>query len=71
MNRTEMMTLNRLLTAPEVAHWLAVSPSWIRDHASGRRRPVLPSIKIGRSMRFEEKSITEWLEVLHRDGRAA
>ena len=40
------MTTERLMTAPQVAEWLCVSPGWVRDHASGRRRPVLPGVEI-------------------------
>ena len=45
MEVLDRMTIpaTKLLTVPEVARWLAVSPSWVRDHAMGRRRPVLPS----------------------------
>jgi len=65
------MTTTRLLTVSEVACWLAVSPSWVRDHAAGRRRPALPCIKLGKSLRFEEKRVAEWLDALRRAGRAA
>lgn len=65
------MTEIRFLTVAEVAEWLAVSPSWVRDHATGRRRPALPSIKLGRSLRFEERVIADWLDALRRNGRAA
>ena len=61
----------RLLTVSEVAIWLGVSPSWVRDHATGRRRPALPSVKLGKSVRFEEQVVSEWLEALRRAGRAA
>jgi predicted DNA-binding transcriptional regulator AlpA len=70
-HRREMMTTTRLLTVSEVACWLAVSPSWVRDHAAGRRRPALPCIKLGKSLRFEEKRVAEWLDALRRAGRAA
>ncbi|MDQ6759366.1 MAG: helix-turn-helix domain-containing protein [Acidobacteriota bacterium] len=60
----------RLLTVAEVAQWLAVSPSWVRDHAAGRRRPGLPCIRLGRSLRFREDDLAEWLAVLHRDWRS-
>ena len=65
------MATTKLLTVSEVARWLAVSPSWVRDHATARRRPTLPCIKLGKSLRFEEKGVAEWLEALRRDGRAA
>jgi hypothetical protein len=37
----------RLLSVGEVAEWLGVSSAWVRDHASGRRVPKLPAIKLG------------------------
>ena len=63
--------LTKLLTVPEVARWLAVSPSWVRDHATGRRRPVLPCVKLGKSLRFEEDVVAKWIEALRQRGRAA
>jgi predicted DNA-binding transcriptional regulator AlpA len=65
------MSTTKLLTVPEVARWLAVSPSWVRDHATGRRRPTMHCIKLGKSLRFEERGVAEWLEALRRAGRAA
>jgi hypothetical protein len=41
-------------------NWLAVSPSWVRDHATGRRRPAMPHIKLGKSLRFDENRVAEW-----------
>jgi DNA-binding transcriptional regulator YiaG len=40
--------VNRLLEVSEVAEWLGVSPGWVREHASGKRKPKLPAVKIGR-----------------------
>jgi predicted DNA-binding transcriptional regulator AlpA len=65
------MTTSRLLTVLEVARWLSVSPSWVRDHATGRPRPVLPCIKLGKSLRFDPIVVAEWLEELRRAGKAA
>ena len=56
----------RLLTVAEVANWLAVSQSWVRDHATGRRRPVLPCIKLGKSLRFDKGKVAEWVTSLSR-----
>jgi excisionase family DNA binding protein len=55
---------SRLLTATEVAHWLRVSRGWVFDHASGRRKPVLPSIKMGKAIRFRQEAVTAWIEAL-------
>jgi predicted DNA-binding transcriptional regulator AlpA len=58
-----------LLTAAQVAAWFHVSRGWVFDHASGRRRPKLPSIKLGKALRFREEEVNRWLEVL--SGRQA
>ena len=50
-----------LLKAAEVAQWLQVSVGWISDHASGRRKPLLPSKKLGKVRRFVETEVEEWL----------
>ena len=61
--------MDKLLTVPEVARLLAVSDSWVRDHATGRRRPRLPCVKLGKSLRFEEEALARWLEDLRRGRR--
>jgi len=59
-----------LLTSTELAKELNVSESWVRDHAHGRRRPLLPSINLGSkrkpTYRFDRKIIQEWLNDLAR-----
>ena len=59
-----------LLTSTELAKELNVSESWVRDHAHGRRRPVLPSINLGTqrkpTYRFDRRVIQEWLRELAR-----
>lgn len=51
----------RLLTVSEVANWLAVSPAWVRQHATGRRRPALPALRLGKSIRFHEDQVNDWI----------
>jgi len=54
-----------LLTTAEVARKLKVSRAWVSQHACGRRRPVLPSIKISEKLRrFDEAVIEAWLKKL-------
>jgi excisionase family DNA binding protein len=55
------MEQQRLLTPKEVAEWLAVSPAWVLDHASGRRRPHLPSVKLGKTVRFRSDEVSEFI----------
>jgi excisionase family DNA binding protein len=57
-----------LLTVRQVAEWLNVSPSWVRDHATNRRRPALPALKLGKSLRFREDQLTEWIRQLSERG---
>ena len=52
----------RLLTVQEVAEMLHISCGWIRDHASGRRRPVLPTVKLGKSVRFRPEDVQRFIE---------
>lgn len=56
----------QLLSVSDVAKWLQLSPSWVRQHASGRRRPLLPSKKLGKSVRFERARVEEWLKTMDR-----
>lgn len=51
----------RLLTAKEVADWLGVSARWVLSHASGVNRPALPSVKLGKAVRFERSDIEEFI----------
>jgi predicted DNA-binding transcriptional regulator AlpA len=55
-----------LLNARQVAEMLNVSVAWVMDHAEGRYRPVLPSLKLGKSVRFRESDIEAFLERCHR-----
>jgi len=54
-----------LLKAAEIAKWLCVSVGWVNDHATGRRKPVLPSKKLGKARRFIEADVEEWLRKLN------
>jgi excisionase family DNA binding protein len=56
-----MQTFDPLLTVEQVAEWLAVSHSYIRQHVSGKNRPFLPGIKIGQEWRFEKSAIEQWI----------
>ena len=55
---------SQLLTVRQVAEWLNVSPSWVRDHATNRRRPALPALKLGKSLRFCEDQGAEFIRQL-------
>ena len=51
-----------LLKPREVARQLGVSIAWVLEHASGRHHPILPSIKLGRAVRFRQRDIDEFIE---------
>jgi predicted DNA-binding transcriptional regulator AlpA len=51
-----------LLRAREVARQLGVSIAWVLEHAGGRHHPILPSIKLGRAVRFRQCDIDEFIE---------
>lgn len=52
----------RLLTPKVVAEWLGVSVSWVLEHASGRRRPYLPSVKLGKLVRFRAEDVEAFIQ---------
>ena len=51
-----------ILTVKEVAELLRVSPNWVRQHATGKRRPVLPCIRIGGAVRFDAADVARLIE---------
>jgi excisionase family DNA binding protein len=50
----------RLLTPKEVAEALSVSVAWVLDHSS-RRRPHLPSVKLGKAVRFRRADVETFI----------
>ena len=51
-----------LLTTKDVASLLRVSCGWVRDHASGRRRPKLQCVKLGKAVRFRLEDVNNFIE---------
>lgn len=51
-----------LLNVSQVAARLGVSKGWVRDHASGRRRPSLPVVRLGKLLRFEAADIDRFIK---------
>ena len=62
-----MSRLDELLTADEVAELLHIPRSTVSDYA---RRGVLPSIKLGRHVRFVRSDVAEAIEQLRLGGTA-
>ena len=58
---------DEILTAEQVSAWLGVSKRWVLDHCSGRRRPKLPAIKMGRRYRFRKEAVQRELETWERE----
>jgi|HubBroStandDraft_4_1064222.scaffolds.fasta_scaffold01361_11 predicted DNA-binding transcriptional regulator AlpA len=54
-----------LLTAKDVAAELSVSEAWVRDHATGRRLPALPVVRLGGRkavLRFRREDLDRFLQ---------
>lgn len=57
--------IRQLVTTKEVAHKLGVSVSWVIQHASGKRKPYLPAVKMGpgRSpLRFDPEDVERFID---------
>lgn len=54
-----MQALPRLLTAREVADALNVSEARVYELA---REGLLPTVRLGRQVRFHPKAVAEWIE---------
>ena len=59
---------DRLLTAAEVAAFLAVKESWVREATRDGR---LPHLRLGRYRRYRLEDIERWLEAQQAGGRLA
>jgi len=57
---------DRLLTVGEVAAMLGVSDAWVRQHSNGMRRPAIPSVKLGKCVRFRRESVLEFIKSMER-----
>jgi hypothetical protein len=61
--------IRQLVKARDVAKKLGVSISWVIQHASGRRRPYLPAVKMGpgRSpLRFDPSDVEQFIDECRR-----
>jgi hypothetical protein len=57
--------IRQLVRARDVAKKLGVSISWVIQHASGKRRPYLPAVKMGpgRSpLRFDPNDVEKFID---------
>lgn len=46
------------ITTKELLEWLKISP----NTANNWRRKGLPHIRVGNTVRYDKKEVTEWLE---------
>jgi predicted DNA-binding transcriptional regulator AlpA len=58
--------LDRLLDVPEVARMLNMSEAWVRQRSNGMRRPSIPSIKFGKSVRFRREAVLQFIKSMER-----
>ena len=61
----EVLPIRQLVKAKDVAKKLGVSVSWVIQHASGKRKPYLPAVKMGpgRSpLRFDPTDVEKFIE---------
>src|SRR5215471_11470039 len=61
----DIQPIRQLVKARDVAKKLGVSISWVIQHASGKRKPHLPAVKMGpgRSpLRFDPKDLERFIE---------
>lgn len=56
----------RLLSVDEVANLLQMSTAWVRQHSNGMRRPAIPSIKLGKAVRFRRQDLHMFVESMAR-----
>jgi excisionase family DNA binding protein len=57
----------RLLTVDQVADLLAVSCAFVRQHSNGLRRPAIPSVKLGKSVRFRRAAVEAFITAMERE----
>jgi excisionase family DNA binding protein len=55
--------MKHYLTAQEIAESLRVHVSWVYDHLK-RRRPTIPSLRLGGAVRFDPDDVQAWLDSL-------
>jgi hypothetical protein len=61
----EVRPIRQLVRPRDVAQKLGVSISWVIQHASGKRRPYLPAVKMGpgRSpLRFDPNDVEKFID---------
>lgn len=55
-------TLSEILTPEELATLLRVTPSWVNEKTRRRAQNPLPTLRIGRYIRFRRSDVIAWLD---------
>ncbi len=61
----EVRPIPQLVRARDVAKKLGVSISWVIQHASGKRKPYLPAVKMGAGrspLRFDPNDVEKFID---------
>jgi len=61
----EIRPIRQLVRARDVAKKLGVSVSWVIQHASGKRKPYLPAVKMGSGrspLRFDPRDVENFID---------
>ena len=59
-------SVSQLLTVGQAASTLGVSLAWVYQHSCGARRPFLPSVKLGRAVRFRPEALAKFVQEMER-----
>jgi predicted DNA-binding transcriptional regulator AlpA len=54
------------MTVEDVARMLGMSAAWVRQHSSGLRRPLIPSVKLGKCVRFRRETVLQFIKSMER-----
>jgi excisionase family DNA binding protein len=58
--------IEKLLDAKQVADWLGVPESWVRESS---RSGAIPTVALGRYRRYRREDVEAWLAACSRPGR--
>ena len=59
--------VSELLTAKEAARFLNVPVSWIYEHVRPASRDRLPSVKLGKYLRFDDRDLRAYVDAKRAD----
>ena len=65
LHATSFSVEKAYINSTEISMLLDISPSSVRDHASGRRSPQLPSMNCKGQWFFHERDLPVWMAYFH------